>query len=85
MFELVFESWSTMKKSQQGNYTNYRIVEWLRLEQNSGGCLVQPSTRSRLLRAVFSWVLTISRDGDSTTYMGNLLQYWITLKIQGIE
>jgi len=49
------------------------------------GHLLQPSCRSRvtysrLHRAASRWVLNISREGDSTTYLGSLFQCSVTLR-----
>ena len=60
------------------------ITEWLTLEKTSGGHLVQPpcsskATLSKLPRAMSSKVLNNSKDGDSTTSLGNLCQCSVTL------
>lgn len=57
----------------------YGITDWLRLQGTSGGHFVQPPCSSRLFRAVASWVLHISTDGDSTTSLGKLFQCSTTL------
>ena len=54
----------------------HRITVLLRFEGTSGDCLVQPTcssrlSKSKLLRAVCCQVLNISKDGDSTTSLGN--------------
>jgi len=58
---------------------DHRMTEWLRLERSSGGHLVQPPCSSRatqtwLPRTVSRQLLTISKDGDCTTSLANLLQ-----------
>ena len=49
--------------------------------------LVQPPcqsrvTYSRLHRTVFRWVLNICREGESTTFLENLFQCYVTLKVK---
>lgn len=43
-----------------------------------------PSLLSRLLRAMFRWVLNIFKDGDSTASLSNLLQYLTSLTVKVI-
>lgn len=63
-------------------YGIYGITDWLRLQGTSGGHfsnLPAQAGYSRLFRAVASWVLNISTDGDSTTSLGKLFQCSTTL------
>jgi len=55
------------------------------VRRDSGDHLVQPPCRSRvtysrLHRTVSRWVLSISREGDSTTSLGSLFQCSVTLR-----
>jgi len=55
----------------KGHARFHRITEWSRLEGTSAGHLLQlpcscRATYSQLLRAMSRWVLSISKDGDST-------------------
>lgn len=62
------------------NFTEDRITEFLGSEGTSGGHLVHPtlleagSPRVCLLRSVSSQVLSIFKDGESITSLGNLCQ-----------
>jgi len=61
--------------------------EWWGLEGTSGDDLVQAPCRSRvtysrLHRTLSRWGLSISREGDSTTSLGNLCQGSITLRVK---
>lgn len=56
---------------------NDRITKWIRLEGTSGSHLVLPHcsgrfTWNQLPRNVSKWLLNISKNGDSTTFTGNL-------------
>lgn len=44
----------------------------------------QSQSYSKLLRALSSWVLNISKDGESTTILGNLFQCLTTLTVKNI-
>lgn len=59
-----------------------RITAWLRLKGTSGVHLVQPCHSSRLPRSMFRQYLTISKDADSTTSLGNLGQCLVTLTVK---
>ena len=66
---------------------NHKITACSGLEGTSVGHLVQPSCRSRvtysrLHRTLSRQGLNISREGDSTTSLGNLLQYSVTLRVK---
>lgn len=59
----------------------------VRLEGTSEDGLVQPLyskqvVYSKLPMMVSSQVLTVSKDGDSTTFLGNLFQYSIILPVK---
>ena len=63
----------------------HRITEWLRLKGTSAGHLVQPpcpsmATQSQLPRSTSRQLLTLSKDGKSTTSGVNLLQCSVTLR-----
>ena len=63
----------------------HRITEWSGLEGTSVGHPAQPSCRSRvnhsrLHSTASSRVLSISREGDSTTSLGSLGQGSVTLR-----
>jgi len=65
----------------------HRIPAWQGLEGTSGGHPAQPSCRSRvtysrLHRTLSRRVLNISREGDSTTYLGSLFQCSVTLRVK---
>jgi len=65
----------------------HRITVWQGFEGTSVGHLVQPPyqsrvTYSRLHRTLSGRVLNISREGDSTTPVGNLFQASVTLKAE---
>jgi len=71
----------------QGCCIYHRITEWQGLEGTFGGHLVQPPcwsrvTYSRLHRTASRRVLSISRERDSTTSLGNLIQGSITLRVK---
>jgi len=64
------------------------FIRWitgrLRWEGTSGDCLVrsrclQQGHLQQVLRAVSGWVLTVSKDGDSTASLGNLFYCLKTL------
>lgn len=58
---------------------SHKITEWLMLEETSEDLLVQlPCSKweIRLIWPMISWVLSISRDGNSTSTLGNLFQCW---------
>jgi len=66
---------------------NHRIPAWQGLEGTSGDLLVQPPYQSRVIygrlhSTTSRWVLNISREGESTTPLGNLFQGSITLKVK---
>ena len=44
----------------------------------------RPQSCSKLLRSFSSWVLSISKDGESTTPLGYLLQYLTTLMMKNV-
>ena len=74
-----------VQKSKVTESQNHRITECQGLEGTSVDQLVQPScqsrvTYSRLHRTVSRLVLNISREGESTTSLGNLFQFSITLR-----
>lgn len=81
-YHLKYLNWYA-KAGLQWKSVNKSTIQFI--DSWNGWGLVQLLTQSRLLRAVSSWVLTTSRDGDSITHLGNLLQYLITLKIWGTE
>lgn len=56
---------------QQFNTLQYHWVA--EVGGTAGVHLIQP-TQSRLPRATYSWVLTVSKDRDSTTFLGTLHQ-----------
>jgi len=69
-----------------------RFTEWFGLEGTFKGHLVQPSAISRdifnwirLLRALSSLTLNVSRDGASTTSLGNLGQCLTTLSVKNFS
>lgn len=67
----------------------HRITKLLRLEGTFGDCSVQIPAQStvnknRLLMAVSSPVLNVSKDRDSKTFHGNLFQCSFTLTIKKI-
>ena len=66
---------------------NHRTIEKFGLEGTFKGHLVQPPamsrdifTQTRLLRAPSNLTFNVSRDGASTTFLGNLFQYFTTLQ-----
>lgn len=67
----------------------HRVTKLLRLEGTFGDCSVQTPAQSRvnknrLLMAVSSPVLNVSKDTDSTTFHGNLFQCSFILTIKTI-
>jgi len=61
----------------------HRITGSLKWERTSGDHLVPAHRRveySRLLKALSRHVLSISKDGDSIAFLGNLFEYLTTLK-----
>jgi len=53
------------------------------LRTSSTPALVQRKvSKSRLLRAVSTWILNISKDEDSTTCPGNLVQCFTTITVE---
>ena len=73
--------WPVLCESSQ----NHRITDWQGLEGTSVGYLFHPPcqssiTYSRLHRTLSRQVLNISREGDSTTSLGSLFQFSVTLR-----
>ena len=63
-----------------GHQCYYRIPDWLRWEGTSGLHLVQPPAHPELVaQDRVQRVVSISKDGDSTTSLGNLCRGWGTL------
>ena len=60
-------------------------TECLSLEGPSRECPVRAPTPSRMLRAMSSQVLSISKGGDSTSPLGNLCQTLTTLPLQRVS
>lgn len=56
------------------NFQFHRSTEWLRLEETSGGRLVQPSAKAGTPSAMFRCFLKISKDRDCTASLGNMCQ-----------
>lgn len=72
-----------------GRIKNQQIKEWLGLEGTLKGHVAQPPchgqghfNKIRLLRAPSSLTLRVSRDGASTTSLGNLSQCFVTLTVK---
>ena len=71
------------KSGKQIQHT-FKTTQRLRLEGNSGGHPVQPhcssrATYSQFPRTMTRQLLSISKDGDSTSSLGNLCQCLVTL------
>jgi len=81
--------WTSELQNQVMN-KNLRIRELPGLEGTFKGHLVQPPAsmsrdifnQTRLLRALSNLTLNVSRDGESTTSLGNLCQCFIALSVK---
>lgn len=75
---------SSAAKPAQSIFTH---IELFRLENTSWDQLGQALSSGRvsnirLPRPTSCWVLNVSKDADSTISLGNLFQYWITLRVK---
>lgn len=64
----------------------HRSIRWLRLAGTSWDHFVQPAqswvTYSGLPMTVSGWVLSVSKGGDTTSFLGNLVQCLTTLTVK---
>ena len=73
----------------QCSFILHKITEWLRLEETSGSHLVKPPAQAGPSRASCKdqsgWLLSIFKDGNSTTSLGNRCQWSATCTVKKVS
>ena len=85
---LLISKWGICwRKDNNRGCCTYRITEWLMLGGTSESHLVQPpcssrATQPQLPRTVSRQLLNTPNDRDPRTPLGNLLQYFVNLRVK---